>query len=606
MYPRLPVVLALVVLAGGRVHAAQVDALAIAQDWTVRRVAVRGNDEVSARSIAAVMVTQDRPWYTPWRPRPPFDPVTFRTDVERVRTLYRSRGYYRARVEYDIELPAEGTAVDVVLYVDEGPRVMVARVDVEFVDARLPEEDERTLLARLPVEVGAPFTQDAYERAQSALRTSFRQQSYARVSVTRHATVDVEQGTADVAYTVRSGAPCVFGPITIAGTRLVDPPVVERELAFRPGDQFRESRLTESRSNLLELSLFQTIRFEEGDGTGEVPITVRVTELPPRAIQFGAGYDTFEGFRGLAGWRHYNFLGGARQLGFTASVSTIERSILADFLQPHWPVHATRARLLFAQQQEDEDTYNLLRTRGSPRLEWQVTPRISTYAAYRAEYDRLRDVPGAVRRALPDAAPRDSVLSGMGFGTDWNATDDLLNPGRGFVLAASVEPVGAIFGGDIDFVRVIGQGRVYQPLGAGFLGAARLRLGTAEPIASSRDIPLFERFYAGGINSVRGYGRRRVGPLVDDDPIGGRSLVETSVELRHPITTVLDGAVFVDAGQVSLETLDFPWDDLEYGSGVAVRYRSPVGPVGLELGFPFDPPPGDRHWQVYLSVGQVF
>src|SRR5439155_12678969 len=129
---------------------------------------------------------------------------------------------------------------------------------------------------------------------------------------------------------------------------------------------------------------------------------------------------------------------------------------------------------------------------------------------------------------------------------DYNSADDPLDPTRGWAALATVEPVGAFLGGDFSFVRAVIEGRRYQPLPERFGLAMRARLGAADPIAGSREIPLFERFYAGGINSVRGYERRHVGPFLGGDPIGGRSLVEGSIELRHPITEKLGGALFLD------------------------------------------------------------
>jgi outer membrane translocation and assembly module TamA len=105
---------------------------------------------------------------------------------------------------------------------------------------------------------------------------------------------------------------------------------------------------------------------------------------------------------------------------------------------------------------------------------------------------------------------------------------------------------------------------------------------------------------------VRGYERRHVGPFDAGDPIGGRSLIEGSLELRHPITETFGGAVFLDAGQVSLPSFTFPVGHLDYGAGFGVRYRSPIGPLRVYLGFPTNPPPGDPHWKVDLSIGQAF
>jgi outer membrane protein assembly factor BamA len=95
--------------------------------------------------------------------------------------------------------------------------------------------------------------------------------------------------------------------------------------------------------------------------------------------------------------------------------------------------------------------------------------------------------------------------------------------------------------------------------------------------------------------------------LSNGEPFGGKTLVEGSLELRHPITEKLDGAIFFDAGQIALDSFDFPFGDLRYGTGVGVRYKSPVGPLRLDLGFPVQtPPPGDARWQIHVSIGQAF
>jgi outer membrane protein insertion porin family/translocation and assembly module TamA len=603
-------VVLLAALVPARARAVPVDALDLGRDWTVDAIRFRGNDALSARMLRRAMVTQARPWWAPWRPRPAFDPVAFRTDLERLRRLYRSRGWYGARVEHDLELPAEGEALTLVVHVDEGPRTTVADVAVDFAGAVPPAEARRTLLASRPLRAGEPFTEEAYDRTLALLRAWYREHGYARVTVEKRAEVNAGAARARVAYRVESGPPTVFGATRVAGTRRVSRDVVRREIAWTPGAPFAQSRIDRTRENLVRLNLFRAIRIDEVPASDDaVDLVVRVTEAPHREVRLGVGYDTEEQVRGLASWRSYDFFGGARQLGFSARASLIERTLVADFLQPHFPGRGNRTRLLFAQTQEEEDTFTLDRTRLSPRLEWRVAERLSGYTFYRAEYDGLTDVSAAVRRRLPGAAPRDGILSGLGFGGDWNRTDDLLDPMRGWVIGATVEPVGGVLGGDFAFVRGVVEGRTYRPLVGRLNAAGRLRLGAADPTDGTGEIPLFERFYAGGINSVRGYGRREIGPRAPagtGDPIGGRTLVEASVELRHPITESLRAVVFLDGGQVDVDSFDFPFDHLQYGTGVGARYRSPIGPVGLDLAFPIDPQPGDSRWQIHVSVGTAF
>src|SRR5207253_899268 len=318
-----------------------------------------GNHALATDELRRALLTGERPWYQRWRvwrPAPEFDPVAFRADLERLRRLYRSRGYYQARVAHDLELPAEGDALTAVVYIDEGP-------------------------------------------------------------------------------------PAVCGEVRVAGTRGVDPEAVRRELAFRQGDPFKASLLERTRANLMALRLFRTIRIDEDKSRDpRVAVRIRVIEAPRHEVRFGVGYDTEEQLRGLAGWRDYDFLGGARQLGFTARASFLRRSIAADFLQPHFPGAHQRLRLIASEDQEDEETYTDDRARFTPRLELQPLPALMAYAFYRLEYDSLSGVNRMVARRLPDLAPHSGLLSGVGLGADWNWTDDLLDPTRGWVTSASVEP----------------------------------------------------------------------------------------------------------------------------------------------------------------------
>lgn len=588
-------------------RAVQLDALDLGGDWQLRKLRFVGNHAIPASTLRAAIVTKARPWFALWRRWPTFDPITFRTDLERLRRLYQSRGYYHTRITHDIELPADGHAITAVVYIEEGEPVVVERVDVELGETEVTPAQRGPLMEHLPFAGGDIFTEEAYEKTYAYLRAWHREHGFARVKVEKSAELDLEHDTAVVSYRVDGGPLSFFGDVRVEGAAQVGEKVVRRELAFDSGDPFRQSLLDRTRQNLVALNLFSAVTLDEDPSRDpRVDLRAKVSEAPPREVRLGLGYDTDDQIHGLASWRHFNFLGGARQLGFTGRASFREQTLAADFLQPHFPGHNQRTRLLFSQTQDDEDGYELFRARLSPRLEWQATSRVTGFVLHRLEYDVLTNVSDALSARLGKEATRDGYLSGIGIGVDWDGTDDLLNPTRGFVTSATIEPVGDFLGGDYSFVRGVWEGRGYIPIIRKLLGAARLRLGAAEPTNGSNEIPLFERFFAGGINSVRGYERRHVGPLVGGDPVGGRTLIETSVELRHPITETIGAAVFVDGGQVSEQSLTFPFGHLRYGTGVGVRYKSPVGPLRLDLGFPLQPPRGDQHWQVHVSLGAAF
>ncbi len=588
----------------------QLEALDPTREWRLGALEFHGNTAVGTSQLRAAMQTKPRRWYEVWKfwqRLPPFEPDTFRADLERLRQLYRNHGYYHARIVHEVELPAEGDRVCAVVWIEEGPPVYVESVSVDLGGESIDPEARRILLEHLPIARDQVFGQERYERAYAYLRSWYREHGFARVELARAAEVDVRRDAAAVRYRLDSGPPSVFGSVRVTGTHRIETAVVEREIAFHPGEPFKESLVEQTRSNLVALRLFGSVRVDEDKSRDpRVDVHVRVVEGPTHEVRLGVGYDTEEQARAIASWRDYDFFGGARQLGFTARVSLLRRTIAADFLQPHFPGPKDRVRLIASEEQELEETYENDRTRLTPRIEWQALPNLTPYTFYRIEYDMLSSVNTRIQRRFPEIAPKHGLLSGLGVGVDYTDTDDLLDPTRGWAALASVEPVGGFLGGKFSFVRGVIEGRRYQPLPERFGLAVRARLGAADPTDGSRDIPLFERFYAGGINSVRGYERRHVGPFVGGDPIGGRSLVETGIELRRPLSEKIGWAVFLDAGQVSRRTLDFPLGDLRYGAGFGVRYKSPVGPLRLDLGFPTDPPPGDARWQVHVSIGQAF
>jgi outer membrane protein assembly complex protein YaeT len=575
--------------------------------WRVAAVHLEGAHDIPERVLWPLLTTRPRPLLTPWKRRPRFERDGLDDDVARLSAYYRGRGYYRARIDYTLETDPKAKTVTVTIRIDEGPPVRVRNVRLDVVDpaGSMPPLDPSGLV---PLTAGAVFDEAKYDEGRARLLAWARGAHFARASVTKRAAVDVAAGTADVTYTITPGIPSRFGPITVDGLQRVTPNVVLREVAFTEGGPFDPTLLERTRRNLIRLRLFRSVTLREDDAADAVvPITIRVVEGPHREVRAGIGYESEEGVRGLLAWRSYDFLGDARQLGMTARASEIRRTLAADFLQPRWPFASTRARLLAAFEDDTEDTYTLTQARFAPRLEWSPAANLLTFAAYRIERDHLASVDDAVsRRLAPEATPQNATLSGMSLGVDWNRVDDLANPTRGWIVTTSVDPMGGVFGGDASFVRLLGTLRLFYPLPLRTKLATRVRAGTIEPVAGSHEVPIWERFYAGGIDSVRGYARWRVGPLVRDQPLGGRSLGEASIELRRPITEQLGIAVFFDGGQLSLRSFDVPVQDYQLGTGFGLRVSTPIGPIGVDVGFPLDRRGSDDVWQLYLSVGQAF
>jgi outer membrane protein assembly factor BamA len=258
------------------------------------------------------------------------------------------------------------------------------------------------------------------------------------------------------------------------------------------------------------------------------------------------------------------------------------------------------------QGQEDEDTYLLNFTRLRPRLEHQFSSTLSGFLGYRFEFAKLNNLSPSTIRGI-GGIKREGLLSGPTLGLVWNTAEDPFDPKQGSVVSLNLDQIGKVWGGDYQFYTVTTEAKKYYSIGWQTVLAGRVKLGLADAFGPSTNLPLFERLYTGGEKSVRGYGRRRLGPISSsDDPLGGLSLLEGSLELRRPLWKELSGTLFLDFGQVKTKSYDIPVDDLKFAAGFGVGYNTPLGPLQLYLGFPFDPPSGDAAWQVHFSVGQFF
>lgn len=578
------------------------------REWRLKELHLEGNAVFSQGELLGAMLTTARPSYLVWKELPLFDPVTFATDLQRLTHFYETRGYYKRTVNYILDVDEPNALVAIHIVVEEHVPVTVTDVTVTT-SGDAPSGPPSELPLQLPLRAGDIFTETAYQEGEQVLREAWLKNGHAHVEIRRKAVVDLANDHAKVEYTVDPGPRTVFGPTRVAGTSAVDPQLVLRELSYEAGERFSLQKIADSEQKVRNLALFRVAHIAPEPGDDKpvvVPMVVRVEETPHRAVKLGLKYSTRDEFGAQVEWHDWNWFGDGRQLSLLLQLASVNRRLGVSFLQPHFLSPHTRALLNLRQEQSDEETFLLNATRFQSRLEHHFSSTLSGFLGYRAEFAKLNHIAPATMRALGEIT-REGVVSGPSLGVTWNTTEDPFNPQDGTVLSVLADQAGDIWGGDYHFYKITAEAKKYRGIGWRTIFAARLKIGLVEALGNQSNIPLFERLYAGGERSVRGYGRRRLGPLSDaNDPLGGLSLLEGSIELRRPLWRQLGGALFLDFGQVSLKTRDFVMDDLQFAAGVGVWYPTAVGPLRLDIGFPFNPPSGDQVWQLHFSIGQFF
>lgn len=605
----------------------------------VKEFSFEGTEAVSDGQLKSVLATGSSSWL-PWGTKRYFNREQFEADLKRIVAFYRDRGFPEARVtNLDVQLSEDQTSVRVKLWIDEGEPIVAERIVYDGFEV-LPEDHREALERVLPLREGAPLDRALVQASRETALDEFRDHGYPYASVRIAEGAGSSERQRVVTLRAEPGPYTVHGPIEIVGNTSVDDQIIRRQLTFRPGVEFRQSRLQESQRNLYSQELFQfanvePLRTEEPQA--QIPTRVTVTEGDHRRLTFGFGYGTEEKARAEVNWRHVNFFGGARTAGVEARYSSLDRGIRLSLTEPYFFSPGLSLSVSGQSWHTAQPVYRLNNNGGRVTLTRQFSrargttfgarPRTSLSLSYGAEFEEY-EVDAAV---LEDLAQRDDLIAagvdprtGEGRGTrsfialdgGLNTTDNLLDAKRGYLASIHLEQAGKWLGGDYDYVEATAEGRYYQNLADAAVLAVQARAGSIRGFGD-RDtgVPFYKRYFLGGSGNLRGWGRFQVAPLSGFGlPIGGASFVNASVELRAPVWRDLSGVLFFDAGNVWTEPWNFNLGDLRYDVGPGLRYNTPIGPLRADMGYQLNPIPGlliagkpqTRRFRFHFSIGQAF
>lgn len=524
-------------------------------------------------------------------------------DVQRIRDVLRSEGYYDSRIRFEIEEPEDDAApVRVILELERGP---VYRLE-SFVLSFATQEQERAAdgisYESLGVTLGERARADMIVSAERQVVNRLGRKGYpfAR-SVDRDIVVDHETRSVAATLELDAGQPTVFGALEIDGLSEVDAAVVRREIRWKEGEPYDVQKVTETRQALSSLDLFTSvnIRADEQQRQGEtVPMTVALTESPARSIGGGVKYSTSEGLGVNAFWRHRNFFGHGEELRVEGQVS--EQVYGADIKlgKPAFLDNDNRLDLGVYARDERFDAYDAQRFGAGGTITRQFGGPYSGSAGVTLEQSRITDETGI----------NNFTLIGFPVTGQYDTTNDLLNPTSGGRLRLAATPYAGLIGGTANFTVLRADDTVHYALDSDekYILAGRLTVGSILG-ATRTDVPADKRFHAGGGDTVRGYGFQSVGPRdAENNPTGGSSMIAGSVEFRARVWEDIGLVTFLDGGNVYRSELPDLGEKLLFGAGVGLRYYTPIGPLRFDIAVPLDKREDDSSFQIYISLGQAF
>ncbi len=530
-----------------------------------------------------------------------------REDGVLLENIIRAEGYYDAVITTAVDAGADGRLL-VTLRAEPGPLYRFG--DVTLTGLEGTGDKAQKLRDAFAVNVRDPVSADDVLAGRVALQDLIGREGFPFATVGEpEIVIDHETRTASMTLAVNPGDAQRFGAIRVMGER---PPFGAKHAAriarFRPGQPYDANRIDDLKRAIIATGLVSGVRVEPvpSDTPGTVDMAVTLERAPVRTIAGELGYGTGEGLRAEVSWTHRNLIKPEGAVTLRGVLGTREQLAGAILRQSNFGQRdqVLNSRLVISNITRDAFEARTIEIAGGierqTNIIWQKKWTWSTGFELLASDER--DV-------VTGPASRKTFLIGALPATlNYDGSNDLLDPTTGFRLGMRLSPELSLQSGTFGYVRAQLDGSAYLPTGKSVVIAGRARLGSI--IGAARDsIAPSRRLYSGGGGSVRGYGFQSIGPRdVNNDPVGGRSLVEFALEARIRLKA-LGGAFavvpFIDGGNIySSARPDF--SGMRYGAGLGLRYHSNFGPIRIDVGTPINPQRGDAAVTVFVSLGQAF
>jgi outer membrane protein insertion porin family len=564
----------------------------------IEEIVIRGNRGLTDKQIKNAMATQERQY---WILRGTVQRQRLDEDVDRILQLYNDHGYIQARVEsHDVTVDREKARVTINIFVVEGSQHHVASVGFTGVTL-VPESEVRR---QVKLKAGDVFSRSALRDSVKSIEDLYSNVGRASAEVSPKLDIQPESKIA-ILFEINEGPTVYVERINIVGNVRSQDKILRRELQMAEGEIFTLRKLQRSKQRLTNLGYFEKVEVNTAPGSDKTKIVVNidVTERPTGLFSIGGGFSSADGLLGTIDLSQNNFLG----RGWLATIkiragANIQQGQLS-FTEPWLFDRPLSAGFDVFSTQRQFLEYDYRTLGGGLRLSHPFEEFWRWHVGYRLTQDDILHV-----KNPDDAFLRDeegtritSLVSGT-IGRD--SRDSIQTPSKGGQLAWSTELAG--LGGDHHYSKTTLFMTYFQPVWFGHILSGRAEGGYGFGFGDER-LPVFERFYLGGPNSIRSFKTRQISPQDEfGTRIGGTSEVLGNIEYLIPLPFDVRLAAFFDIGNVYGFKTKFDLSDLRKAAGGGIRWISPFGAIRVDYGFNLDRRPGEKAANFHFSVGSPF
>ncbi|MDE1917303.1 MAG: BamA/TamA family outer membrane protein [Sphingomonadales bacterium] len=532
-------------------------------------------------------------------------------DQKTLADVLSSQGFFDASVHGSVELPKQGSNGPILVTLDTapGPRYVLGAIRFDSPPVTPGDLIEKAFVPKS----GEPIVADRILAAEANIGVALPQAAYPFVKVgQRDIELDAETRKGDYTLPVTPGPRSRYGDIIVKGRRRVFQPGHIATIArFKKGELYDSRKIDDLRKALVATGLYSVVTVtpqQTGkpapDNTEFADLLVQEQAGPPRSLSAQAGYATGEGLKATGSWTHSNFFPPEGALIGSATLGTNEQGLAGTFRRSNAGQRDRTVEIGISADHSNLNAYEAYTGKLYGRISYASTPiwqKRWTYS-YGFELEGTNEQDYDVQ--LGGYRRRTFYVLALPGQVTYDRSNSLLDPTRGYRLSFTFSPETSLGAGGQVYARSSVQATGYYPIAKGFVLAGRAMVGVIGG-ASRESIAPSRRLYAGGGGSVRGFGYQELGPKdPNGEPIGGRSVVESSVEARYRFGDY--GLVaFVDGGQLSTSSIP-SLSGYRLGAGIGARLYTNFGPLRLDIATPIHREIGESRVAVYISIGQAF
>ena len=527
-------------------------------------------------------------------------------DAKLLKSFYLSEGYVKVRIsKAKITLDDNRKWIYLDYNIEEGEVFTMGKVEV--VD---PEDESGitdNLLKILQGKTGKTFSNLKLQNDIETLSNFYADRGHAYVDIDPRTMIDPEKRIIDVSYHINRGTKFLFGRINISGNTKTRDKVIRRELRFSEGDLFSGSALKRSRERINNTQFFSEADIQTIQNDDEtIDVNVKVVEGSTGAFSIGLGFSTVDSIIGVANISQTNWLGKGLDATFNVELSGARQFYNIGLTDPYFLDMDISAGLNVYNEEYEYDAYDTVQQGFRVSVGKPIDEYTSWSAGYRWEKVKIENISSTASDYIQDEYGI-STTSQVYFSITRDKRDNYLFPTRGYKLKGTVVFAGGPLGFDNDFYKAIIEGHKFYPFKWDSAFHLWGRVSYADGYGG-QDLPLYERFYVGGLKTVRGFDFGEAGPEDENgDVIGGSKELILSAEWIFSLidNMGLKGVIFYDAGKAfdDNEALSF---DLRHSVGFGIRWKSPMGPLRIEWGFNLSPEDDEEASVWDFSVGSFF